>query len=171
MESLLSFGRMEAGSYAWHLEPANAADLVRSAVKDFCREARFQNREVVCETGDPLPAIRADREALALALAKYLENAGKYSEPGTEIRDPRAARRPLAKISVEDHGAGIQAEEQGRLFDQFVRGKEARQRGIRGVGVGLALVKSVAEAHGGAVKLQQTGRGSIFTLVIPCLES
>jgi len=164
VESLLSIGRIEAGAYAWHLEPANVGDLVRSAVEDFRHEARFENRKVVCETGDSLPDIRADREALALALANLLENAGKYSEPGTEIRVRTRREGHWLQISVEDQGTGIPADEQGKLFDKFVRGREARRLGIRGVGV--------AEAHGGAVNLEsEPGRGSIFTLVIPCLES
>ncbi len=75
-------------------------------------------------------------------------------------------------ISVKDEGPGIPREQQKTLFDRFVRGDEARRSGARGIGVGLALVKSVVEAHGGSVQLTaEPGRGNTFTLMIPCHES
>jgi signal transduction histidine kinase len=71
-------------------------------------------------------------------------------------------------LGVQDHGIGIPATEQQRVFQKFVRGEEAKRAGIRGVGVGLALVKRVAEAHGGTVGLTSVvGGGSTFTLVLP----
>jgi signal transduction histidine kinase len=172
VESLLSFGRIEAGAYAWRLEPADACRLVRGVVEEFSREPRFHDRQILCETDEHLPPIQADRDALALAVANLLENAGKYSAPGTAIRVRALRAGDTVQISIEDEGAGIPAGEQEKLFDKFVRGSEARRLGIRGVGIGLALVKSVAEAHGGVVRLaSQPGRGSTFTLVIPCHES
>jgi signal transduction histidine kinase len=71
-------------------------------------------------------------------------------------------------IGVQDHGIGIPVSEQQRVFQKFVRGDEARRTGIRGVGVGLALVKRIAEAHGGRIQLiSRVGAGSTFTLVLP----
>jgi signal transduction histidine kinase len=172
VESLLSFGRMQAGAYAWRLEQADARQLVRTAVEEFRREPHSGEREVICDAEDDLPPIQADREALSRAVSNLLENAEKYSEPGTPIH-VRARRAGSAlHISLEDRGFGIPAEEQKHLFGKFVRGSQARRAGIRGIGVGLALVKSVAEAHGGSVELaSEPGRGSTFTLVIPCRES
>jgi signal transduction histidine kinase len=172
VESLLSFGRMQAGSYAWRLEAADTGDLVRGVVEEFRREPQSRDREVVCEAEAGLPRIQADREALSRAVSNLLENAGKYSDPGTPIRVVARRSGGAVHISVEDHGAGIPPEEQAKVFERFVRGAEARRAGIRGIGVGLALVKSVAEAHGGSVLLRsEPGRGSTFTLVIPCHES
>ena len=172
VESLLSFGRMQAGPSAWRLEPADTGELVRGVVEEFRREPQSRDREVVCEAEDDLPSIRADREALSRAVSNLLENAGKYSEPGAPIRV--AARRvgDSVHISVKDEGLGIPREEQKKLFERFVRGDEAQRAGVRGIGVGLALVKSVAEAHGGSVRLvSEPGRGSTFTLVIPSHKS
>jgi two-component system sensor histidine kinase SenX3 len=71
-------------------------------------------------------------------------------------------------IGVQDRGIGIPAAEQGRVFQKFVRGNEAKRLGVRGVGVGLALVKRIADAHGGSVTLaSDVGRGSTFTLALP----
>jgi signal transduction histidine kinase len=73
---------------------------------------------------------------------------------------------------VEDRGAGIPASEREKIFSKFVRGEDAKRAGIRGVGIGLALVQRIIEAHGGSVRVEsEPGRGSTFTLVIPCHES
>ena len=62
--------------------------------------------------------------------------------------------------------------EHKRIFQKFVRGHDATRAGVRGVGIGLALVSRIVEAHGGSVRLEsEPGRGSTFTLVLPCLES
>ena len=75
-------------------------------------------------------------------------------------------------IGVGDQGAGIPAGEREQIFQKFVRGADAKRAGVRGVGIGLALVKRIVEAHGGSVRLEsEPGRGSTFTLVLPCLES
>ncbi len=172
VESLLSFGRMQAGAYAWRLEPADPRQLVCGVVDEFRGEPHSAAREVVCEADDQLPPIQADREALSRAVSNLLENADKYSPPGTPIHVRAHRAGQSIEISVQDSGAGIPPEEQKLLFRKFVRGEQARRAGIRGIGVGLALVKSVAEAHGGSVQLRsQPGRGSTFTLVIPCRES
>ena len=172
VESLLSFGRMQAGSSAWRLEPADAKELVLSVVEEFRRDPHSNGRDIVCEAEHDLPPIRGDREALSRALSNLIENAGKYSEPDTPIRVSASRSGDSVHISVEDRGTGISRKEQKKLFERFVRGDEARRAGVRGIGVGLALVKSVAEAHGGSVRLEsEPGRGSTFTLVIPCHES
>ena len=172
VESLLSFGRMQAGSSAWRLETAAMGELVHGVVEEFRRDPQSREREVVCEAEDDLPPIRADRETLSRAVSNLLENAGKYSEPGAPIRVLARHAGDSIHISVEDHGTDIPREQQKKLFQRFVRGDEARRAGVRGIGVGLALVKSVAEAHGGSVRLDsEPGRGSTFTLVIPSHES
>ena len=172
VESLLSFGRMQAGSSAWRLETADAKELVLSVAEEFRRAPRSNGRDIVCEIQDNLPPIRGDREALSRALSNLIENAGKYSEPDAPIRVSASRAGDSVHISVEDRGAGIPRNDQKKLFERFVRGDEARLAGVRGIGVGLALVKSVAEAHGGSVRLEsEPGRGSTFTLVIPCHES
>ncbi|MBI1876258.1 MAG: hypothetical protein HYS05_20530 [Acidobacteria bacterium] len=172
VESLLSFGRIDVGAYAWRLEPADVNDIVSGIVEEFRGEPLARGRHVLCEIEDGLPPIRADREALSRALWNLLENAGKYSELGRPIRVFARRQRDSVLVGVGDEGVGIPSEEQQRIFHQFVRGADAKRAGIRGVGIGLALVKRIVEAHGGSVQLDsEPGRGSTFTLVLPCLGS
>jgi signal transduction histidine kinase len=166
VETLLSFGRVDAGAHVWKLEPLEVADLIA----DVC--AAFRNelgaRSLVTEVDNQLPSIRGDREALSRALWNLLENAGKYSPGDSPIRVFARRSGTTVVLGVEDHGIGIAVAEQQRVFQKFVRGDEAKRAGIRGVGVGLALVKRIAEAHGGSVRVEsEVGRGSTFTLVLP----
>ena len=169
VESLLSFGRMEAGAYAWRLEEVDADHLLRTSVEEFRRDALASLREVVCEIEDGLRAIHADGEALARAVWNLLENAAKYSEPGRPIRVFARRQGETMLLGVCDEGVGIPAMERERIFQKFVRGAGAKRAGVGGVGIGLALVKRIVEAHGGSVRVDsEPGRGSTFTLVFPC---
>jgi signal transduction histidine kinase len=172
VESLLSFGRMEVGAYTWRLEPQDAGVLARSVVEEFGREPQAAGRPITCEIEEPPPLVRADRESLARALWNLLENAAKYSAPGTPIRVSGRRQGDTLLLSVSDVGIGVPLAEQERIFQKFVRGADAKRAGVRGVGIGLTLVQRVAEAHGGSVRLEsEPGHGSTFTLVLRCLES
>lgn len=172
VDSLLSFGRMSAGAYAWQLESAEIGDLVSAVVDEFRRDAAAEHRTVTSEVDAELPGIRADREALCRALWNLLENAAKYSETTAPIHVFARRQGETVLVGVQDAGAGIPASEHKRIFQKFVRGDDATRAGVRGVGIGLALVTRIAEAHGGSVRLEsEPGRGSTFTLVLPCLES
>jgi signal transduction histidine kinase len=172
VESLLSFGRIEAGAYAWQLEPADVGELTRGIVEEFRREPDAAGREIISDIAVPSPVARVDRESLSRALWNLVENAAKYSERGTSIRVFVRRHDASLLLGVEDQGAGIAFSEQTKIFQKFVRGAGAKREGIRGVGIGLALVQRIVEAHGGSVRVEsEPGRGSTFTLVIPCLES
>jgi signal transduction histidine kinase len=172
VDGLLSFGRMSAGAYAWQLESAEIGELVSAVVDEFRRAPAAEDREVDCTVEAGLPSIRADREALSRALWNLLENAAKYSAPGAPIRVLARRQDDSVLVGVQDAGVGIPASDHQRIFQKFVRGDDATRAGVRGVGIGLALVSRIAEAHGGSVRLESVpGRGSTFTLVLPCLES
>jgi signal transduction histidine kinase len=172
VESLLSFGRMDANAYMWQLEPEEVKRIVNRIVDEFRNESIAEGRQVHCVIEDKLPAIRADREALARALWNLLENAVKYSEAGTPVHVFARRQDHSVLLGVRDHGMGIPRAEQRRIFQKFVRGSKATRSGVRGVGVGLALVARIVEAHGGSVRLEsEPGHGSTFTMVLPCLES
>ena len=172
VEALLSFGRIEAGAYAFRLEPVEPPDVLQTVVEEFRAESLAKGREIACEIDSSLPSILADRETLARALWNLIENAAKYSDPGTPIRVFATRRDDFVLIGVGDCGAGIAPGERDRIFQKFVRGTGAKRAGVRGVGIGLALVKRIVEAHGGSVRVEsEPGRGSTFTLVLPCHAS
>jgi two-component system phosphate regulon sensor histidine kinase PhoR len=166
VETLLSFGRIDAGAQIWTLEPLQVGGLI-TEVADAFRGA-FGETPLITQLDAALPTIHGDRHALMRAIWNLLENAAKYSPDRSEVRLFAQRSGGTVVIGVEDHGIGIPVTERRRVFQKFVRGSEAKRAGIRGVGVGLTLVQRIAEAHGGSVRLtSEVGRGSTFMLVLP----
>ena len=163
VESLLDFRRMEAGARRYVMERLDAAEFSRHVCGEFHREVGI---EVQLEAPDAA-WIEADSGALSLALWNLLDNAVKYA-PGSPVGLHVALNGGAVRISVTDHGPGVAAAEQSRIFEKFVRGRDAEQLGVRGTGIGLAMVKQIAEAHRGRVELRSAaGGGSVFTMIIP----
>jgi signal transduction histidine kinase len=121
------------------------------------------------EVGELAPVrVRVDSERIALALDSLIENAVKHTEPGDRIE--LSARRSGGNvvIAVSDSGPGIAPEHLDRIFDRFGRADAGRSRESGGVGLGLSIVKAIAEAHGGSVAVRsRPSEGSTFELVLP----
>ena len=167
VESLLDFGRMEAGARPYRLEPLDAAELAEDVVRDFQHEVAGADFTVSYSrpAGDAM--VNADREALAQALWNLLDNAVKYSGDSREVRVEVEKAGEVA-IRVRDDGSGIDASEQKQIFRKFARGSAATEHGVKGTGIGLAMVKHIVDAHAGRVTVDsEPGRGSVFTIVLP----
>jgi signal transduction histidine kinase len=112
--------------------------------------------------------VPADADRLAMALDALVENAVKRTSPGDEIRLAVRNRGDHVAIVVADSGPGISPEMLGRIFDRFARLDPGRSRDGGGVGLGLPIVKAIAEAHGGGVRVSSAvGRGSTFEIDLP----
>jgi signal transduction histidine kinase len=171
VESLLSFGRIDAGAHPWRMGTVDLRAVVDGVLGEFRRDPIGRGREVACDLDSDLPPVEGDAEALGRAIWNLLENAAKYSTPGTPIRIVARREGGAVLVGVIDRGAGIPPAERDRIFQRFVRGAEARRTGIRGLGIGLALVKLIVDAHGGSIDLEsEPGRGSTFTLKLPARE-
>jgi signal transduction histidine kinase len=166
VEGLLDFGRMEAGAMVYRETDLDAGTLVKSVVNDFQREVGDRGYLVELKVADDLPAVRGDSEALGRALWNLLDNATKYSSGCKTIWvEVEREGRELA-IHVRDHGIGIPAQEQHQILRKFVRGAAAA--GIKGTGIGLAMVKHIVDAHGGTLRVESTpGQGSTFSILLP----
>ena len=115
--------------------------------------------------------VHADREALARAIWNLLDNAAKYSPGCLTVWADVEREQERAAIRIRDRGFGIPTAEQVRIFEKFVRGEAAKQAGIRGTGLGLAMVHHIVMAHGGEIRLEsKTGEGSAFTLLLPAVS-
>lgn len=169
VEGLLDFGRMEAGALEFRLEPLDAATLVRDVVNEFRAEAAEHGYAVELAVNGEVGRVRADREALARAIWNLLDNAVKYSPDHRTVRVAVVGGgNGRLSISVQDRGAGIAPDEQGRIFEKFVRGDSARMAGVKGTGIGLAMVRHIVDGHGGDISVtSQPGAGSTFTITLP----
>jgi len=170
VESLLDFGRMEAGARPYRLERLDAGRLVKATVEEFKQETNPANLEMECTVPDEGPVVKADREALVQALWNLLDNAVKYSGDKPVVHVEVEAGNPVA-IRVRDQGFGILPSERNRILRKFVRGSSAKTSGVKGTGIGLAMVKHVVGAHAGKVIVEsEPGKGSIFTILLPSGE-
>jgi signal transduction histidine kinase len=167
VESLLDFGRMEAGARPYRREPLDAGELVRTVVDEFRQEGTSSGFAIECAVSEGAIPVDGDREALAQALWNLLDNAVKYSGASRAIR-VEVEDGSRVTIRVRDEGLGIAPLEQRRIFDKFERGSSAAAAGIKGTGIGLAMVQHVVDAHGGTVTVDsRPGGGSTFTIELP----
>jgi signal transduction histidine kinase len=171
VESLLDFGRMEAGRRQYRFETVDAAELLRAVVAEFQEEvaARGYHLELTVNGGPHL--VRADQEALGRAIWNLLDNAVKYSpECQTVWVEVDRAGEKLS-IRVRDRGVGIPPTEQREIFKKFVRGSTSEVATVKGTGIGLAMVDHIVRAHRGEVRLEsRPGSGSTFTVLLPAGE-
>ena len=168
VEDLLDFGRMESGRKQYRMENHDAFQLVKAAVMDMGEQAADKGILVEVNLDFAQASIHVDEEALRRALRNLLENAIKYSPVSKTIWvDGSIINRHVA-ISVRDNGIGIPPDEQRAVFGKFVRGEAAKKAGIKGTGIGLAMVQQISTAMGGEIRVKsELGVGSTFTLVLP----
>lgn len=168
IDNVLDFSRIESGRRRYDVAPTAVEPLVREALDAFAYPLEQQGFKVDVHVAPELPDVPLDADAVSQALANLIDNAIKYSagERALTVEARREGER-LA-LSVADRGIGIAAAEHGRIFEKFYRVGSSDTQGRRGSGVGLALVRHVAEAHGGTVTVESTpGEGSRFTLWLP----
>ena len=169
IENVLDFARLERGKVAYQFEYADVVEVVSRAVEAFRHRAEREGMVLDMQVESNMPRTVLDEQALELALVNLLDNAMKYAKDGKLIRvEVRLRSAKTIEIRVTDQGPGVPIDEQRRIFDRFVRGKGARDKQVRGSGIGLALVQHIASNHGGQVWVESTvGKGSSFLLTLP----
>jgi signal transduction histidine kinase len=167
VESLLDFGRMEAGSKPYRMQKLDASELVRSVVEEFRLEPAAAGYTIELSLNGAAPVIDADPDALSHAIRNLLDNAVKYSADCRTVQVEVGEEGGRVAIRVRDSGIGIPRSEQKHIFQKFVRGAAAKTSGIKGTGVGLAMVEHIVRAHGGDIHVDsEPGKGSTFTLLL-----
>ncbi|HMH05929.1 MAG TPA: ATP-binding protein [Terriglobales bacterium] len=159
IENLLAMARIEAGE----LRPSKKWESISEVchnVLDRCALA-IRNHKVTVECHEMLPAVLIDSRLVAEALSNLIENAAKYSPPGSEIILEAGVKDDQLLLSVTDEGAGVAPEERSRLFEKFYRGTHPQPNG--GTGMGLAIARGIIEAHDGRVWVEnRSGKGATF---------
>lgn len=169
VDDLLELAELEAARTPFApqpVDPRHAIEAARRAVASFAESAGVT---LVVRGAPELPPVPADERKLVLALRHLLENAIKFSAPGQPVTlEARRAAADRIEIAVADRGAGIAAADLPQLFKPFAQAGEVLTRLHAGTGLGLALVKRIAELHGGSVGVESVpGKGSTFTLRLP----
>lgn len=143
------------------------SDVLQAAIDGCRRQAQAQDITIHFKC-DPEFKIYADPSLLEQAAANLLDNAIKYSEPGSEVTLVTTLSETEVVIDITDNGIGIMQKHLPRLFERFYRVDKARSRQLGGTGLGLAIVKHIAQAHGGHVSVESAvGKGSTFSIHLP----
>ena len=168
ISDLLDVTRIERDQLHLDLQEVELAALVTDAVGRFRFELERANCEVALDLARPVVG-RWDPLRLEQVLFNLLANATKFATGApVEIRLQRQGG--TAHLSVTDHGVGIEADNQARIFERFERGVSAAHYG--GLGLGLYICRWIADAHGGSIRVfSQPGQGATFTLQLPCSDS
>jgi signal transduction histidine kinase len=169
VESLLDFSRMESGRKPYDLRPIEVDAFAADVVGEFQKEAAGRGFTVNLIIDPQIPRrVQADRASLANALWNLLDNAVKYSVDSRKV-DVHVEPAPSGvAIAVRDRGLGIPPHERKEIFRRFVRGEKVSHLGIKGTGLGLAMVAHIVEAHGGRIEVDsEEGVGSTFRMVLP----
>ncbi len=167
VNQLLDFARLEKGRAQFSFETIDLNRLAEEAIQSF-RDLGFGPRLVDALNRERALNISADKDAACQCIHNLIDNALKYSPDGSQVTIGSGGRGQEVFLQVLDHGPGIAPRDQPLIFEQFYRAGDAGARGIRGTGIGLALVKRIMRTHGGTVTLEsRPGEGSMFQLTFP----
>lgn len=192
IDNVLDFAKIERGAEVYEFAEGDLGEVVDRALELSSRRLQNAEFDVAVDVADELPLLSIDSNALTLAVLNLIDNAIKYASSGKKLvisvkreagrsRKTRVAtgsRRSRSgdhepsrlpdrlEIVVHDRGEGVPEDERSRIFERFYRARSIRLKPIRGSGIGLALVKHIAVAHGGDVWVTNDG-GAAFHLWIP----
>lgn len=164
IDALVKTSRLETGVIALHPEPGELGAVMTSAVSQLRPKAEEKGVRITLEHGEANAVF--DPKWTEEALYNLLDNAMKYTPSGGRVSVAAVVYPMFSAVLVQDTGPGIAEEEQPKIFQRFYRGTAHREQ--EGVGIGLYLVRQIAEGQGGFVKVRsQPGQGSTFSLYLP----
>ena len=168
VEQLLDLSRLESGEVPLHREDMQLGPVVAQVVSEIEVARPGRGVKFDREVPEDLPAIDADRERVHQVLFNLVDNAVRFTPSGGAVTVSAHRHNGSVEICVSDTGVGIPPEHLPRLFERFYRVDSARAREDGGTGIGLAIARSVVEAHGGHLKAEsEMGKGSSFTFDLP----
>lgn len=165
VENLLSVTRLDDGSLKLHMEPEVLGDMMEEAAEHM--RPRAGQHKITVSLEDELMLVRADVRLLMQVFVNLLDNALKYTPPDTEICLSARKQNGFAIIEAADDGPGIPLEDKAHVFDLFYTGRHSEGDGRRGMGIGLALCRSIVVAHGGSISVRDNQpHGTIFRIAL-----
>ena len=168
INNILDFSRIEAGRKEYEFKETNLSELVSSTLESYRFQIEQHGFAFEENISHDIPPVNVDREAIARSLLNLVNNALKYSKDDKFIGVSLYRANGSVKLEVRDHGIGIPACEQQKIFEKFYRCGDPLVHDIKGSGLGLSLVRHIVRAHGGNVQVESApDQGSKFTIELP----
>ena len=172
INNILDFSRIESGKKEYSFRETDVADLVRSTLESYRFEIEQNGFQFEEKIDKDLPQVWVDREAIARSLLNLVNNAVKYSTTEKYLGVHLYRHNGGVNLEVVDHGIGIPAKEQPKIFEKFYRVCDPLVHNTKGSGLGLSLVRHIVQAHGGEVAVESApGQGSKFIITLPVQTS
>ncbi|MFO8009231.1 MAG: PAS domain S-box protein [Dehalococcoidia bacterium] len=166
VENLLDMSRLESGILKMEETPVDMMLLMQEARSD--AGVRAPEHTLIWDLPDALPVLTGDRRRIRQVLDNLIDNATKYSEPGTEVEVSACHIGNTIRVSVADQGVGIPAEDLERVFERMYRVEHESKEQAGSIGLGLAISRAIIEAHGGRIWMEsQEGEGSTCIFELP----
>ncbi|WP_229429134.1 ATP-binding protein [Massilia sp. ST3] len=172
IDDLLDVARVTRGLVALSRAPLDLRYVVSEALEQAAPQLDARRHRLEVELPPEPALVSADRKRIVQVVVNLLVNAGKFTPEGGTVRVRMRNLADEIELTVADNGIGIDAELATRVFDLFVQGRRTPDRVQGGLGLGLALARSLVESHGGAITVHSdgAGKGSRFTLHLPRLD-
>ena len=169
VENLLSVSRLEQGRMNLHISTELMDEVVAEALRHISRRCAEHHLHV--QSGEDYLLARIDAKLIVQVLINMVDNAIKYTPPGSDIQISWRQRGGFIDVTVADNGPGIPAQDKPHIFDMFYSASHRIADSRRSMGLGLALCKSIVNAHGGEITVaDNTPHGTIFTFSVPAGE-
>jgi PAS domain S-box-containing protein len=173
VDDLLDVSRISRGKIELRKEPVELTKVIQQAIEAIRPTIEASGHELHVDTPADRLWVDADQARLAQVVGNLLNNACKFTGAGGRIRLVLESSGNQAVIRVQDNGVGIDAEQSARIFEMFTQVDTSLERSQSGLGIGLTLVKSLTEMHGGTVRVHSAGlgHGSEFVVHLPTLAT
>jgi two-component system sensor histidine kinase KdpD len=164
VSNLLDMARIQSGAVQLNWQWHSFEEVVGSALR--ASHLHLAGHFVQTQLAPALPLVRFDAVLIERVLCNILENAAKYTPPGSRIVLAAQTRGEFLEVAVSDNGPGLPAGQESAIFEKFTRGKHESAQ--TGVGLGLAICRAIVEAHGGTIHAEQSpGGGASFIFTLP----
>lgn len=168
INNIVDTSKIEAGFFELNLSNNNIVEVIEEIIMSVTSFTEIKGLDIIFDTDIEEKIIACDPEKIERIILNLISNAIKFSNEGGEIFVNIKDKNEWIEISVKDNGVGIEKEHLDMIFDRFKQVDKSLSRNAEGTGIGLSLVKSIVELHGGSISVEsEYGKGSKFTVIFP----